>query len=428
MILIYATTIRQLMTDQSNNLIIAVVGGGAAGLMAAAAAGDAGCRILLFDTNDRLGRKIYATGNGRCNLTNHAMSDDYYNVDVMEHLWTFDHEALMDWFRARGVYLHDRNGYVYPRTDQAATIVAALERNLRAHSNVEIHLSERVTGVSKSDRPHASHPFTITTASGTYEADRVILATGGQVNRTYGCTGDGYHIAESMGHSTTTLSPALTPVYVDDELLRIASGVRCQARVTAVIDGYDVAVDTGEVQITEQGFSGIPVFQVSRWISQALAENRQAEITIDFLPDITHEELAREITRRQQDPTMVYVSDITAGLVHNKIGSYIARRSGLADEKKLARLDHPDTVIADLLLHLRHAQYPVTGTAGYDKAQVTAGGIPLTETREGFRSRLAEGLYITGELLDVDGMCGGYNLTWAMCSGYIAGRHAAAGR
>lgn len=421
------------MTDHNDNRTIAIIGGGAAGLMAAAAAGHAGCRILLFDANDRLGRKIYATGNGRCNLTNLSMSDDYYNTDIMDILAPFDHEALIDYFRDRGVYMHNRSGYVYPRTDQAATIAEALVRDLQTCPATSLHLAERVTAVAyrghrqgPADAAQGATPYyEIRTGKGVYSADRVILAAGGAVSKAYGCTGDGYRLAERLGHTVTTCTPALVPVYVEDPLLKIAAGVRCAARVTALVDGEEVAADTGELQITESGFSGIPVFQISRWLSQALAAGQRSEIMVNLVPDIASDELQAEITRRSQDSAVVYIRDVTAGLVHSKVGSYIARSAGLADEKKLAKLDRPNDVIRDLIGQLACCTYRITGTADYDKAQVTAGGVPFAEIDETFQSRKTPGLYLAGELLDVDGMCGGYNLTWAMCSGHLAGIHAA---
>lgn len=400
---------------------IAIIGGGAAGLMAAAAAAEsADCRILLFDCNDRLGRKIYATGNGRCNLTNYEVTDACYNQPVLDRIAVFESEALMSFYEERGVFLHDRGGYVYPRTDQAATIVDCLERSLRVRGNVEVHLSTLVTGIAR----EGEH-YVVTAGEDAYSADRVILAAGSPAGVSNGNGRMGYILADALGHFVTRLAPALVPVQVEDPLLKVADGVRCKARVTAVVDGERKAVDTGEVQITKTGFSGIPVFQVSRHLSLALAQGQQAEILVNFLPEFSDHDLEAEIRRRQQDASLVYVSDITAGLVHTKVGSYMARCLSLADEKKLCKIENRDEIIRQLLTRLRSCTYPVTGTAGYDKAQVTAGGIPLSEITETFESCMTPGLYLAGELLDVDGMCGGYNLTWAMCSGHIAGMHAA---
>lgn len=409
------------MQNRYHNCTIAVIGGGAAGMMAAAAAAEnADCRIVLFDGNDRLGRKIYATGNGRCNLTNLDMREDCYNQPVLDRLAPFDATALMAWFRARGVYLHDRHGYVYPRTDQASTIVDALERELRSHENVQIHLSEPAVSIQSQGAG-----YEIRTPQDRYAADCVILAAGGLVSKAYGCSPVGLQMAEALGHTVTTLAPALVPVYVEDPLLKVADGVRCQARVTAMVDSTAVASDMGEVQISKAGFSGIPVFQVSRYLSLALARGQQAEMVVDYLPEFSAEALEAEIARRQTDESLVYVRDITAGLVHEKIGSYMARGMELADEKKLYKLENCGITIQSILLNLKDRWYRVTGTAGYDKAQVMTGGVPLSEVDAGFQSTKSQRLYLCGEILDVDGICGGYNLTWAMCSGYIAGLHAA---
>lgn len=198
-----------------------MIGGGAAGLMAAtAAAENAGCRVLLFDCNERLGKKIYATGNGRCNLTNLDMREECYNQPVLERIRAFDSVALMAFFRDRGVYLHDRNGYVYPRTDQAATIVDALVRELRSRENVEIHINTSVQQISESE-----HSYVLRTVRSdssmdveTISVNRVILASGGLAGKSSGCGPTGYALARSLGHSITTTAPALVPVTVEDPL------------------------------------------------------------------------------------------------------------------------------------------------------------------------------------------------------------------
>ncbi len=412
-------------TNQANTKTVAVIGGGAAGMLSAIAAAREGAKVLLFDANDKLGRKIYATGNGRCNVTNDVMNPDCYNKEAKELLDSvygqWNRDDLIAFFRDLGVLMHQRNGYYYPRTDQARTIVWALEREIASHSNIQVLLESRVRSVT----PITDNRYRIQTDKQSFPADRVILTTGGMVSKDFGCLGDGYKMAKAFGHTIEEPVPTLVNLLTDHPHIKAASGVRCQGSVRIMIEGRVVAQAEGELQFTDNGISGIPVFQVSRYAARALAEHKEVLAGINFIRDLTPAEWNEEETRRLEDPRYVYVADLFEGLVPKGIGSFLSRSKGLSDEKKLANLEAKHQIVMNLMEDLGGIHMNIVGTGDFKRAQVTAGGIPVNEVTGSLESKKSSGLYLAGELLDVDGICGGYNLTFAMCSGYIAGQAAA---
>lgn len=431
---------------------VAVAGAGAAGCMAAITAAQHGAVVHLFDAADRPARKICVTGNGKCNITNRKITGECWHTDSetvrpLDFLQEYKAEDLLRFFTERGVYFHERNGYVYPRTDRASTIADVLIRTIESTPSIITHYSRRILSVSRGE----DGIFTLRSAGESYRADRVILACGGMVYERLGCRGDAYRIAGQFGHHVIPAVPALCPLLVDDPWIRAGAKTRCTASVSLYVDHDFVCSDTGELQLADAAVSGIPVFQVSRYAARALAEGRNVDILIDFLPEFTKQmwqhELQRRLAALQPSDTL---ADLYTGLVDPKIGSWMIRSEGLVDEKKICNL-HAACTDADfisgnrtgsrddgrmpakqkqfllrLLQKLRSYKVHVTGTASFDKAQVTGGGIALDEVDPGtMQSLLVPGLYLAGEELDADGACGGYNLTFAMCTGMSAGAHAA---
>ena len=417
---------------------VAVIGAGASGCMAAVSAAMEGAEVLLIDANDRICRKIYATGNGRCNLTNLRLAQDpvlrdLYHVGGGEDLTAFfsrfsvtDHIAFWE---SNGIRLHDRQGYVYPRTDQASTIAEAYEKILR-RLKVRIVLNERVTGLERArgrkDRiGHASDLFKIETHTGAaYYARKVILAGGGMAGPQYGCSGDMYAlVAPRFGHTVRKPLPALVQLLSDDKSLKASSGVRCSAMITLYIGGEPVCSDNGELQMTEKGISGIPVFQLSALAARALEDGEGVLAELDYLPELSDKEWEQEMVRRLGEDRNCMLSVFFLGLVNRKILDLILRRRGLQAEKKASGLTGED--LSAIMRDMRAFRVKINGTGTFAQAQVTSGGIPLSETDADLQSKTAAGLYLAGELLDVDGLCGGYNLQWAATSGRIAGEGAA---
>ncbi len=385
--------------------------------------------ILVLDAGKEPGSKILATGNGRCNLTNRVQEADCYRcgsgrnvMPLYESGW--DRE-MTDFMASLGVLVHERNGYVYPRTDQASTVLRAILRRAEG-AGIRILRECRAAGIRKK----ADGTFAVTgegpEGSFSIPADAVILACGGMVSGVYRCLGDGYRIAGSLGHSVREPVPALCALFTDDPDRKLAAGVRTAAGVQLFAGGVLAAEDAGEIQMTADGISGIPVFQVSRYAARALRDAPGTEVTavLDFLPELSEgvweQEKARRLSRMSDRDTL---GDFCLGLVPDKIAAYLIAGLGEVREKKIGNLK--DRSIPEKLLdRMRDKRVRITKTAGFEKAQVTAGGIPLDEITGSMESRRTPGVFFAGELLDVDGMCGGYNLTWAMHSGFLAGRAA----
>ena len=408
---------------------VAVIGGGAAGCMAACAASEGGARTLILEANDRIGRKICATGNGRCNLTNLHVDENCYHTgggeDLSAFFARFSVEDNIRFWESRGVYLHDRDGYVYPRTDQASTIADAFDKILRAEGT-EIIPGSRVIDV-KQEEDSEGRVFRIGTKEGRrYFARKVILAGGGAAGPQYGCDGSLYGIARSLGHTVKKPLPALVPLLSDDTDLKAAAGVRCDAGIRLVCGESTFRAERGELQITGKGISGIPVFQISSEASRALDEGRRVFAEIDFLPDFTDEMWEKEKARRLSEDRNCMLGTFFLGLVNRKVLDLLLRKQGIQAEKKASKVDE-DTLIS-IMRDMRSFKVSVTGTGGFEQAQVTTGGIPLSQTDKDLMSVFCGGLYLSGELLDVDGICGGYNLQWAFTSGWIAGKSAAGER
>lgn len=401
---------------------VLVVGAGAAGSIAAICLARKGLSVTLLDKNDSPARKIRVTGNGRCNLTNlyqdpacwYSGGRDF----SMDLLGGFGPRDLMGFFEGMGIRFHDRDGYVYPRTDQASVIADTLAGEIR-RLGIAFSGKTGVTGILAPEKGRDG--YLVFGGEKAWRGDCLILACGGMAGPAFGCRGDGYRLAASLGHSLVPPVPALTPLPADKKRLRNAAGVRCRGNVSALVDGIPVRTEGGELQFTENTVSGIPVFQISRILTRALEEGREAEILLDFLPEFRKEDLEREASFRKTMPDSMTLQEVFAGLVHPGILRMVLGDLGLQNEVKKKRIS--DAVLELILKSFKDCRFPIDHMPGYDKAQTTAGGVPLHEVDAGtFMSLKRENLYLTGELLDVDGICGGYNLQWAMTSGYLAAR------
>lgn len=421
----------------SSQLKIIIIGCGMAGLCAAIEAlrKEPESGVTLLDTGVRPGRKIYVTGNGRCNLTNdHQSAEDYRTSSgfIPDRLYQAGwNNEVSEFMRSVGVLTHARGEYVYPRTDQASTVAACLVREAQ-HLGAEI-----VTDCTATDctRPDRDALFSVDAGKPgdhqhrKFDADRVILATGGMVSESYGCNGDGYRIASSFGHHITKIVPSLCPLISDDQFLSIAAGIRTAACVQLFADKDCTRplcdASSGELQMTENGISGIPVYQISRYGTDG------AYAAIDFLPELSDEAWEEACRSRLRNYSMQdTLGDFCLGLIPDRIAGWILAGLGLVREKKIRNLGEGQKESQIRILHsilrlMRRKVIHITGSADFEKAQTTAGGIVLSEVTDQMESVLVPGLYFAGEILDIDGKCGGYNLTWAIHSGRIAGRSAA---
>ena len=417
---------------------VAVIGGGASGCMAAITAAQAGADVHIFEKNEKPGKKLYATGNGRCNLTNLHMDDSCYHTRTADKNGSsLIHSAIeryspadqIRFFADLGVPVYDRDGYVYPRTNQAQTVVRALEKRIKA-LGIRVHTDCPVRKIRRLQQGRNSDTAVFYVDCNDREArafDTVILCTGGMAGPQYGTTGDGYRLAASFSHRIRTPLPALTALECKGQFLKRAAGVRCRAAVTLYTGNDKKQIregrEEGEVQMTDYGISGIPVMQISGMAARLLESKQRVFVQIDFLPEFSDSAFSDEIERRMREDRSQMLGDLFLGLVHKKILDLLLAEKGLQAEMKARRID--DAGIRQILQSMREYTLEVIQVKSFKQAQVTSGGILLEDTDADFQSRLQPGLFFAGEVLDVDGRCGGYNLQWAFATGYIAGLAAA---
>ncbi len=401
---------------------VCIVGGGASGMTAAIAAARAGADTLLLEHKDQIGKKILVTGNGRCNLTNLEMSSAYYRSEnkdfISQALQRFGAKDALLFFKKLGVLTRERNGCVYPLSNQAGTVLSALVMEL-VRSRVVCRTGAHVIKVAPKKKG-----FLVCTETESFTADKVILSTGGKAAKVHGSDGSGYQLAKSLGHSLVPVVPALTAVHADSALFKKSAGVRVEGGIRLYVDGVLVSEDRGELQLADYGISGIPTFNISRFAARGLYQRRPVKAVLDFIPSMTKEELCGFFFERQKcwdDNTM---EEFLNGIFPKRL---IPALLGEAQIKCRAGVSScPAFKIRRLLEVCKQFETSVTDTNSFEQSQVCAGGVRTEELfEETMESRYVNGLYLTGELLDVDGICGGYNLQWAWTSGYLAGTHAA---
>ena len=401
---------------------VAVIGGGASGMMAAVTAASGGAHVILLEHKDRIGKKILSTGNGRCNFTNtHQEPICYHSEDPLfpwEVVERFNAQAVISFFLQLGVYSKNRNGYIYPNSDQASAVLDAFRMELD-RLKVEIR-----TGIECREIRPGKKGFTILTDQEPVRADRVILCAGSKAAPATGSDGSGYDLAKKLGHRILPVLPALTALKCEEKFFKSIAGVRANGSVSIWSDGECIAKDTGEIQLTDYGISGIPVFQVSRYASQLLYEKKETDAVLDFMPDFTKAQTNAFLRARAQTRPDKSAEMFLIGLFHKKLCDLWIRLSKIPRQRKAGELTGDE--IACLTDLIKDFRVRIRETNSYDKAQVCCGGIDTREVDpETLESVYVPGLYFAGEILDVDGMCGGYNLTFAWASGYAAGRSAA---
>ncbi len=414
----YRRVIKQ-MSDKNSRKKIIVVGGGAAGCMAAIAACSNGGDVTLIEKNKTVAKKILSTGNGKCNYCHDVIRPaDYHLSDedgfITSVLKAYPVEKCLDDFKKMGITPLIRDGYVYPYSEQAKSVTEVLTRSLKG---VNVVTECCVTSIGKD-----GDKYIVKTSDKDYYADVVIVTCGGEAAPVTGSTGDGYKFAKSFGLKMNKPVPALTSLTVKDHPYKKAAGVRIRGTVSVLTDGKEAGSDTGQIQITKTGFSGIPVFNVSRFASRALDDGRKVSVRIKFLPELSDEEIRDEFeTRLSRTGQSAY--DAMIGLFPDSFADALLRNAGVDPDKKNVDVSKA----ADKLFNAsRQMKAEVTGTGDMASSQVTCGGVCLSEINAStMECDKHKGLYLAGEVLDIDGMCGGYNLYFAWASGYIAGRNAA---
>ncbi|WP_461810140.1 BaiN/RdsA family NAD(P)/FAD-dependent oxidoreductase [Faecalimonas sp.] len=407
-----------------NSKKIVVIGGGASGLMASIIAARNGADVTILEHKEKIGKKILATGNGRCNFTNAYMNRECFRGEnikgISSVLKRFGTKDTLDFFSTLGVLPKDRNGYYYPKSNQASAIVDVLNMELK-RQNVEIVCDSHVTAITKRKQ------FKITSSTGNYVADSVILATGGKATTSLGSDGSGYSLAKVFGHTISPVVPALVQLHGNGNFFKQISGVRSDAQISLYVDEKLLGEDIGEIQFTDYGISGIPVFQMSRFAAIALYEKKTPKVILDFFPEFSKEALTNFFKNRIEQNNEKKAGEFLVGLVNKKLIPILLRASGVRERTLISEVEKER--LERLIDKCKGFEIEITKTNSFEQAQVCAGGVRLNEIDLGTMESLYEkGLYITGELLDVDGICGGYNLQWAWTTGYIAGENAARGK
>ena len=402
-----------------------IIGGGAAGLMAAITAAENGADVTILEHMPRVGKKILATGNGKCNMTNLHMTADCYRCGEpevpMQVIGTFPVSDTIQFFRRLGILTTDRNGYVYPASGQAQTVLDAL-REKTDSLGIRTVCESKVYAIEKDKKGS----FVVKSETGSYSGNFVILAAGSMAAKTTGSDGSGYELAKSLGHKVKKPLPALVQLKCNGDFFKGIAGVRTDVRVSLYTVGRNgelealLATDSGELQLTDYGISGIPVFQVSRYAAEALDRRKRVMAVVDFMPDYTEEEVFRILEEQRNYLYDRKAGDFLNGLFNKKLAALFMKAARIKPELDVAVVSNKK--LGELVEVIKEMTFEVTGTNSYDKAQICMGGVPLSEVDAAtMESRLVPGLYFAGEILDVDGICGGYNLQWAWSSGYLAG-------
>lgn len=404
---------------------VIIVGGGAAGLVAAITAAKEGARVTLIEQKDRLGKKILSTGNGRCNLTNEYMNADCFRGDdtaiVSEVLEQFGYQETVEFFEGLGVILKNRQGYVYPISDQASTILDVLCMEV-ARLGIKVLLEQSVSQVSKTKKG-----FVVKTDKEALQCEAVILATGAKAASVLGSDGSGYRLAKQFGHRLSSVVPALVQLKGKGNFFKQVAGVRTNAKVTLLVDGTPMGNDTGELQLTNYGISGIPVFQISRFAAKGLYERKEVRAEIDFLPTMTDEAFEAFLKKRLESHGEKTAEGFFIGIFHQKLIGMLLKIARIPANIRACEITPQQLQLFIKLA--KHFFVDIEDTNGFEQAQICAGGVRTTELDSHTMESLHEAdLYLTGELLDIDGLCGGYNLQWAWATGYIAGKNAAKGK
>ena len=400
---------------------IAVIGGGASGLMAAITAKKSGKEVVILERKDRILKKVLITGNGRCNITNvNANISNYFgkNISSVENILNrFTPQDTMDFFNGLGIVCNEENrGKVYPLSGQASSVVDAL-RFEAEKLGIKIETEFYVRKIEKD-----GFKFKIYSEERKkIEAGRVIIATGGQSYPELGSNGSGFELAKELGHSVTKLSPSIVQLKTEKNQVKGLQGIKTDVAVTAYGDNKKICTYDGELLFTDYGISGNVVFN----ISFVMPLYKNVEFEIDFMEKFDYNELYEMLKERKKIMSHLTMENYFNGMINKKLGQFLSKVSGIEKLSKPVK-DLSDSDIRKLCTVLKKYRIKILDTTGFKNAQVTAGGVSLDEVNtETLESKIVKGLYFSGEVLDVYGECGGFNLQWAWASGHIAGENAA---
>ena len=398
-------------------MVIGVIGAGASGMAAALSAGKGNAKVILFERQSRVGRKLQATGNGRCNLSNmHAVHSGYHgeNADFVKSAFArFPVDETIKWFQDLGLYtVAEDSGRIYPYSDQANSVVDVLRFAL-TQAGVEVIAGFEVLRARKNEQG-----FVVDNGTDSYCCDKLIVACGGLAGTKLGGSMSGYQLLRSFGHHVTKLRPALVQLKSSWPGCGALKGVRANCRAQIYESQRLHAESTGELQFTEFGLSGPVIFEVSR---DACQSREHWYALLDFLPELSADAVLALLQKRRK--TCLTTDDLFTGILHNRLGRVITQAALIRSNAPISALR--DDELRAAVEATKSLEVSLTEPLGMEHAQVTAGGVFTDEFDPStLESRLVPGLFACGEVLDVDGDCGGYNLQWAWSSGRLAGSSA----
>lgn len=415
---------------KNNGLVkdIIVIGGGASGMMAAIQAAKLGADVMILERNNKLGKKILATGNGKCNFTHEEINQSDYYGSFAEYIDSFmnnfNEKDMLQFLSEYGMLWKNKNGYLYPYSEQASTMSDFLIELIQLY-HVNYLLETKVVDIKK-EKKGSDFIFYICCENQTvYYARSIILSVGGKASPQTGSDGNLNAKIKAMGIPMTPLFPALTGIKCKENYGKIVSGVRSEGGISVKLGSQTILSEYGEIQFTDYGISGIPVFQISGSIAKALHNKNKITIEIDLLKQYTEKDIVLFFKNKHQINPKASYSQLMTGFLNRKLSNLILNHLSIKGS------DIPNQNWEDRLKEIaylcKHLVYTPVAINDFDKAQVTAGGVPYYAVTDKLEAKNMAGIYLAGELLDVDGKCGGYNLQWAWTSGYIAGSSAAKG-
>lgn len=388
------------------NVEVVIIGGGAAGLTAALALNK---KTIVLERGERVGRKLSATGNGQGNVGNLDINESRYFTFgerrlISSCMQKFPQTEILAFFEKLGfMFCADERGRLYPASKQASSITDLIRYRLEKDQNKRLITGAFVTDITKKDEY-----FIVTAVSDgekrLFSAKNVILSAGGKAAKNFGSDGNGYLLARKFGHAATNLFPSLVQLKTQTGDIKTLKGQRVGAVVTAYCDNKQIAREKGDVIFTDYGVSGDAVFRISAFVCDKIEQN--ITLSLDLMPDCGTEKLVSVLCERTANKA-IPAGEILCGILPNTLGRAVIKRTGNQNPVAVAQT-------------IKNFTLKVTGTAGFDYAQVTKGGIRLSEVSADMQSKKCPGLYFAGEILDVDGQCGGYNLQWAFSSALTA--------
>lgn len=408
---------------------VLVVGGGASGMVAAIKARENGHDVTIFEHMNRIGKKILATGNGKCNLTNMNLNisngccEYYYtrgNSKTKDELVNavfeeFSYNDTLNFFNACGLNIRNREEYVYPYSEQASAVLDVLrftleEKKIKVITDIEIDYIAK-----KKD-------FFVKCKNSEYHFDRVIIACGSMAQPKLGSDGSGYKLAKSFNHRIIEPLPALVQIRCKDNYFKSIAGVRIKGSVS--IKGQEESLwssNTGEIQMTDYGISGIAAMNISGKIAELINNKKQVNISINIMPEKTKSEIIYLLNKRKNALSERVTEEFFVGLFNKNVGLLLLKMAGIDMKKKIMQLSDKELLRITSLIQDLNAE--VIGVKTFDNCQICTGGIDISEVDKHLESKLVKGLFFAGEILDISGPCGGYNLQWAWSSGAVCGMH-----